>query len=158
MHKHVSHHFKAIFNPRQLGFIKSKPTATNRTAYLHSFIFLCSFSTSCRSATHFEFSDALHLFPHAMLPRKSADCGISPADVTWFQNYLNSRISYVRYCDTLSTPYEVLSSVPQGSFLAEIHFSVFIKDLCSAVKYSNEPLFGDEVKIYREIKPLMTFK
>ena len=63
--------------------------------YLHSIIFLCSFSASCSSDNHFEFSDALRLFPHALLLHKSADCGISPADVTWFQNYLNSSISHL---------------------------------------------------------------
>ena len=151
-HEHVSHHFKSKFNPRQLGLIKSKSTITNRVAYVYSSIFLCSFSAPGRSATHFEFSNAFHLFPHALLLRKSADCGKSSAFVTWFHSFLNSRISHVRYRDALSTPYEVLSAVPQGSVLATLPFTVFINDLCSAVKYSNDLLFGDEVKIYREIR------
>jgi hypothetical protein len=65
---------------------------------------------------------------------------------------MTSRISHVRYCDALSTPYEVLSAVSQGSVLATLPFTVFINDWCSAVRYSNGLLFGDDIKIHWEIK------
>jgi hypothetical protein len=111
-----------------------------------------SFSAPGRCVTHFEFSDAFHLFPHALLLRKPAECGPSPADVTCFHSYLTCRISHVRYRETLSTSHEVLSAVPQGSVLGPLLFSVVTNDLDSVAKCSYCLLFGDDVKTYREIK------
>jgi len=73
---------------------------------------------------------------------------VYPAYVTWFHSYLTNRFSRVVYRDALSTPFEVLSGVPQGNFLGPLFVIVFINDLCSAVKYSNFFLFADDVKIY----------
>jgi hypothetical protein len=56
-----------------------------------------------------------------------------------------------KFPEQQNIPHEVLSAVPQGSILATLPFTVFINDLCNAAKYSNDLLFGYEVKIYGEI-------
>jgi hypothetical protein len=46
--------------------------------------------------------------------------------VNWFSSSLTNRLSHVRYSGALSTPFEVLSSIPQGSVLGPLLFNVLL--------------------------------
>jgi hypothetical protein len=63
---------------------------------------------------------------------------------------------YYSYCycylfETISSLFEVLSDVPQGSVLGLLLFNVYINDLCDSIKHSRYLLFADDIKIYRVV-------
>jgi hypothetical protein len=51
-----------------------------------------------------------------------------------------------------SSPFEVLSGVPQGSVLGPMFFRVFINGIFDAVAQSKYLHFADDVRIYRAVK------
>jgi hypothetical protein len=52
----------------------------------------------------------------------------------------------------VSSSFEVLSGVPQGSVLRPLLFNMFINDISDAVVHSKYLLVADDVKIYRAVK------
>jgi hypothetical protein len=131
--------------------MKSKSTATNLVAYLDSIAPLV-YSQRQVDSIYFDFSNVFDLLSLEMLLRKLSVFGLSAGYVSWFRSCLTSRTSSVRYCGALSSSYEVLSGVPQGSVLGPLLFNIFINYLFGVVKYSNCLLFADDIKIFREVK------
>jgi hypothetical protein len=78
--------------------------------------------------------------------------GLSERYVTWFKSYLSHRSSIVRTLGKISSPFPILSGVPQGSTLGPLLFNIFINDLCSKIQNSEFLLFADDLKIFRVIK------
>jgi hypothetical protein len=64
--------------------------------------------------------------------RKLDDFRLSSAYVTQFLSYLTNRLSHARCRGAVSTPYELLFGVPQGSVLGPL-ISVFSKTLCAVL-------------------------
>ena len=71
--------------------------------------------------------------------------------VNWFRRCLNNRQSSARILHTFSSPFEVISGVPQGCVSSPLRFIIFIKDLFNAIKHSKYVLFGDDVRIFRAV-------
>jgi hypothetical protein len=58
-----------------------------------------------------------------LLLYKLADYGLTAGHVNWFRSYLTDRLSYVRSSGALSSRFEALSDVPQGSVLGPFLFN-----------------------------------
>jgi hypothetical protein len=86
-----------------------------------------------------------------MLLYEFSSFGFSDACVIWFRCYLTNRRSRVRVCGTLSQPFQVISSEPQGSVLGPFLFNLLINDLCRYVDYCKLLIFGDDLTIFRVI-------
>jgi hypothetical protein len=82
--------------------------------------------------------------------------GLSSGYINWFHSYLTNRESCVRFSGLFSSPFVVLSGVPQGSVLGPLVFNIFINDLCEVINHSSCLLFADDLKVYRAINHLMT--
>ncbi|PNF20040.1 hypothetical protein B7P43_G05817 [Cryptotermes secundus] len=150
VHEHVSHYLKSKISPYQHGFSKTKSTSTNLVTYI-DFISPIVGSQRQADAIYFDLSNAFDLVPHSLLLHKLSAAGLSGGYVSWFRSYLSNRKSQVRVSGVLSSPFEVLSGVPQGSVLGPLLFNVFINDMCDAVAHSKCLLFADDIKIYRAI-------
>jgi hypothetical protein len=128
-----------------------KPAITNLVTYA-DFIFPLVGSQSQADAIYFDLSSASDLVPHSLLFHKISAFGLSGGYGNWFRSYLSNRHSQVCVSGILSSPFEVLSGVPQGSVLGPPLFNVFIHDLCDAISHSKYLHFADDIKIYRAIK------
>ena len=62
----------------------------------------------------------------------------------WFRSYLVGRSQYVRFNNTISDLFKVIS---HGSHLGPVLFIIFINDLPSVLKYSNCLQFTDDLKL-----------
>jgi hypothetical protein len=102
----------------------------------------------------FDLSSAFDLVPRILLLQKFSAFGLSGGYVNWFCSYLTNRQSQVPVSGILSSPFVVLSGVPQGSVLGPLLFSIFMNDLCDVINYSRYLLFADNIKIFCVIKSL----
>jgi hypothetical protein len=68
-----------------------------------------------------------------------------------FRRYLTNRHSQVRISGILSSSFELLSGVRQGSVLRPLLLTVSTNDLCSVINHSRYLIFADGMKIYRAI-------
>jgi hypothetical protein len=82
------------------------------------------------------------------------DCGLSAGYVNWFHRYLANRSYFVSYCGALSSPFIILSAVPQGSLFKPLLFNISINDLCNITTFSSYSIFFfvDDLKIVWAIK------
>jgi hypothetical protein len=122
-------------NPCQRGFTKFKSTTTNLVTYL-DFITPLVGSQPQADTIYFDLTSAFDLVPHTLLLHKLNALGFSGGYVNWFRSYLTNRQSQVRIGGTISSPFEILSGVPQGSVLGPLLFNVYINDLCDTIKHS----------------------
>jgi hypothetical protein len=58
-----------------------------------------------------------YYYYYSLLLHKLSAFGLSGGYLNWFRSYLSNRKSQVRVSGILSSPFEVLSGVPQGSVL-----------------------------------------
>jgi hypothetical protein len=66
----------------------------------------------------------------------------------WFQRYLSNRSSFFRVLGKYSSPFSLLSGVPQGFTLGPLLFNIFINDLSAKINHTKCLLFADDLKIF----------
>jgi hypothetical protein len=82
------------------------------------------------------------LVPHTLLLQKLNAFRLSGGYVNWFCSYSTNRQSQVHVSGILSSPFVVLSGIPQGSVLGPLLFNIFMNDLCDVINYSRYLLFA----------------
>ena len=122
-------------DPRQSGF---KAGHSTQTVHLRLFddVLAAMDNRLITVLVLFDFSKAFDLINHDILLEKLKQVGCSNDVVAWFRSYLTGRVQAVRLPDgTTSLWPELLTEVPQGSFLGPLLFSIFINSIASVLKY-----------------------
>jgi hypothetical protein len=122
IHDHVSHFLKFKISPYKHGLSRTKSTGTNLVTHA-DFISPLVGSQRQANAIYFDLSYAFDLVPHCLLLlllllHKLSAFGLSGGYVNWFRSYLSNRKLQVRVSGVLSSLFEILSGVPQGSVRA----------------------------------------
>jgi hypothetical protein len=145
VHDHLFYYLKSKLNPSQLGVLRSKSTINNLVSSLdYTSPLVCS--QRQLDAIYFDLSSTFDLVSHTLLLHKLRAYGLSHSYVSWLHSYITNPYSAARIHGIYSTPFEVLSGVPQGPVLDPILFTVFTNDLCNFIKHSRCLLLADGTK------------
>ena len=67
--------------------------------------------------------------------------------IFWLISYLNDRQQFVQYNESKSDIYNICYSVPQGSILGPLLFSIFINDMILCSPENKFILFADDTNV-----------
>ena len=136
---------KGLIVPGQHGFVPNKACVTNLLETLDIITDALKRGNSV-DLVLLDFAKAFDKVSHAKLIQKLEAYGINKTLVKWIESFLTGRKQRVVIGDNSSEWEDVTSSVPQGSVLGPLLFTVFINDLPDRVK--NEcRLYADDSKL-----------
>ena len=74
-----------------------------------------------------------------MLCRLEYLFGIQGKAFSWFASYLSGRTQWIMINESLSKPFKLECSVPQGSYLGPLLFTLYTSELFEIIKYHLRP-------------------
>ena len=153
IHKHASEH--DLSDAFQSAY---KPNHGVETALLrvHNDI-MCAFDNGEVSAlVLLDLSAAFDTVDHKLLlSRLKSHLGIDGQALKWFKSYLLYRPQYVRIGSSISNPVYQDYSVPQGSVLGPVLFTVYTSPLRNVIMEHNVQyhFYADDTQLYLRLKP-----
>lgn len=142
--------FKNVIVEHQHGFVNGRSTMTNLFSYAN-FIGNALDDGFEVHSIYTDFSKAFDMVDHGILLEKLSSFGIGGALLSWISSYLEGRTLQVKLNGFLSSTFNAISGVPQGSHLGPKLFLLLVNDIGDHFE-SNYLLFADDLKIFRSIK------
>ena len=139
-----------IIPKEQHGFLSKKSTTTNLLECLDKWT--KNFDDGRQTdIIYLDYSKCFDTVCHSKLVYKLSKYGISNSALNWITSFLTDRVQHVKINNSMSSPANVLSGVPQGSVLGPVLFLCFSADLQHVVKYSNISIYADDTKLFKAI-------
>jgi exonuclease III len=137
---------KNLLSKYQSGF-RSKRSATDNLFYFTQRISECLARGKKVCGIFFDISKAFDKVWHNGLVFKLIKLGIPNYLIAFVISFLKDRQFCVKVNNSFSVLYDIFCSVPQGSVLGPILFSIFINDipLSNIPSFSNSVLFADDL-------------
>ena len=139
-----------VLDPRQHGFRSSFSTSTAIFA-LTKYLFQNYNEGNSTSCVLVDYSKAFETLDHDILCTKLGKYNFSNIAVSWFKSYLMNRQHIVQTNTIQSLPCSVPCGVPQGSTLGPLLFILYVNDLLSSLKTSengNVLMYADDTVLY----------
>ena len=136
--------------PEQHGGIPGRSTVTNLLCF-NEYVSDAFLKNNSVQAMYLDVSKAFDTVNHQLLCYKLEKYGISGNLLNYFKNYLSNRTQAVKFCNTFSSPYSVVSGIPQGSVLACLLYLLYVNDIKLNIRNAKFLLFVDDLKVYLEI-------
>jgi len=133
-----------FFSPNQHGFRRDHSTQSAAAAFTTP-IFKSADLRKYTGAVFVDFKKAFDYVNHDILLCKLSKAKVKGPLLEWFKSYLQNRTITVRNGDTSSKPTLLKASVPQGSNLAPVLFSIYINDLPEYLENCHGEMFADDV-------------
>ena len=95
-----------------------------------------------------DLSKAFDTLNHAILLKKLEHCGVRGISLIWFTSYLENKMQYVIYNNSISKKCKIVTGVPQGSILGPLLFLIYINDICNASRLLKFILYADDTNIF----------
>ena len=141
---------KKLVTPSQHGFVPNKSCLTNLLETLEIITDAINKGDTV-DLVLLDFAKAFDKVSHVKLIRKLESYGINSVLVRWIKSFLANRKQRVVIGDSSSNWEDVTSSVPQGSVLGPLLFTIFISDLSDKTKNQCK-LYADDCKLIGIIK------
>ena len=136
-----------IINIEQHGFRNKRSTCTNLLELLNDLTNNIDIGNAVDIIT-IDFAKAFDSINHNKQLVKLHSYGIVGKTLGWIKEFLNNRSFCVKLNNTKSNNLPVPSSVPQGTKLGPLLFTLFINDIINNFKFAKVRMYADDLKIY----------
>ena len=99
-------------------------------------------------AVFMDLSRAFDTVSHGVLLQKLKAYGVREQEILWFSDYLFHRTQIVEIDNVTSSPFPLLSGVPQGSILGPLLFIIYFNDLPDSLIRAKVIVYADDTVIY----------
>ena len=99
-------------------------------------------------ALFLDLSKAFDTMSHDLILSKLSDFGVAPLEREWFADYLFRRIQLVQVEHQYSSPFTIISGVPQGSILGPLLFLIFFDDLQKQLSEAHCIQYADDTVVF----------